>query len=100
MRGQVAIFLSAATVLADDWREWCRVVGRSADEAVFGQAITVATEFACGRQLSADPDLADAIEIEAPEEPAGGAGFSAAQDCWICLDTAVRGATEGYDAAS
>jgi hypothetical protein len=99
-RGQVAIFLTAAVVLAEDWQEWCRAAGRVPDDAVFARAITVATDFACGRPVSASSELASAIESAVPDEPSDVPGFTAAQDCWICLDTAVQGATHGDDAAS
>ncbi|MFI8524583.1 hypothetical protein ACIGB8_09060 [Promicromonospora sukumoe] len=97
--GQVVLFLAAAQVFAGSRREWLAAKGVASDDAVFEQALESARDLAHGR--AATPSAAFLVELEeaAFGEMRDGAP-TIVQDCWICLDTAVRGPVEGYDMSS
>lgn len=44
-------------------------------------------------------EILDEIEASTPTDSGANLWFTAAQDCWICLDTAVRGARGEFDPA-
>jgi hypothetical protein len=49
--------------------------------------------------LRPDADLLPQIETATPADPSDLPAFTVAQDCWICLATAVRSCLEAYDPA-
>ncbi|WP_460708002.1 hypothetical protein [Myceligenerans halotolerans] len=99
-RGQVALFLTAAAVLADSRRDWLQTQHRVSEDAVFEDALAKAADFASGRLDSVPPRVISAIETAVMSELSEDGASTTVQDCWICLDTALRGPTEGYDMAS
>lgn len=99
-RAQVALFVSAALATEARWREWALAANTMHHVDLFDRAAGLATGFAIART----PDLPRAIlsEVEAavPSDPSDVPGFTAAQDCWICLDTAIRSALGEFDPAA
>lgn len=98
LRAQVALFLSASEVLAESWREWSAAANRTVDLDTFDRGVAEAAAFASGDE-SVSRDVLAAVEASTPSEPSDVRGFTAAQDCWICLDTALRGALGDFDPA-
>lgn len=94
--GQVALFLAAARVFADGRREWLSAEGAASND-IFDQALAGARDLANGMAVSATL-LAEVEEAAIAEMPNGAPTI--VQDCWICLDTAIRGPVEGYDMSS
>lgn len=97
-RAQVALFLSASEALAESWREWSAAANRPVDLDTFDRGAAAAAAFASGDE-SVSRDVLAAVEASTPSEPSDVRGFTAAQDCWICLDTALRGALGDFDPA-
>lgn len=100
LRNQVAVYIGAARALEPGYRAWRDQSGSpSPDESrLFDYAIRLATAFAVAG--AAPPaELLESLEVSTPSEPTDVPGFTTAQDCWICLDTAVRAAVSDYDPA-
>lgn len=98
-RGQVILFSTAAHVLAERRREWLQTDGANSSDVVFEQALEGARNFAYGRTSSASNSLLVEVESAAVNELSNGAP-TVVQDCWICIDTAIRGPVAGYDMSS
>ncbi|MBT2500167.1 hypothetical protein J7E25_13825 [Agromyces sp. ISL-38] len=54
-------------------------------------------QFAVDSTATVDPGALEAVEAETPSEPTDAEMFTAAQDCWICVDTALRSALGEFD---
>lgn len=99
MPAQVGLYVAAGRALAKSYLEWRRAVGENPAVAILNDAVEAAEEFALGVTSSMDLDLLRAIEAETPDEPTDTELFTAAQDCWICIDTAVRSALGEFNPA-
>ncbi|WP_225997521.1 hypothetical protein, partial [Myceligenerans pegani] len=69
-------------------------------DGVFEESLAAAADFACGRLSSIPRQLVSAIETVVMSELSEEGASTTVQDCCICLDSAVRGPSEGYDMAS
>lgn len=89
-RAQVALLACASKVLMPQYVEWCvRSGARNQSELLCG-ALDTATRFATGTIGAPSQSLLDAVEATTPSEPTDIPGFTAAQDCWISADSAIR----------
>lgn len=100
LRNQVAVYVGAARALAPGYRAWRDLTGSASpdDSRLFDSATHLATVFAV-EGAAPPPELLDRLEMSTPSEPTDVPGFTTAQDCWICLDTALRAAVSDYDPA-
>lgn len=95
---QGAFFIAAAWALDPEWRRWSSASGVPLVDDVFDAGVRAAT----AGVLHGAPvhrGVLAAVERSTPFESADVGGFTAAQDCWICLDTALRGALGEFDPA-
>ncbi|WBB52451.1 hypothetical protein [Verrucosispora sp. WMMD573] len=99
LRGKVALFGSAAYVLAPRYFDWCTAAGLSSDQALLDRALDYARQVALGNQVAGGRELLGSIEAVTPSEPTDVTWFTAAQDCWVCIDTAIRAVVDDFDAA-
>lgn len=100
LRAQVALFASGAEVLAPRYQVWVTGTGGAApDEGdLLGRAIALARRFAAGDESATSPELLQQVEESTPGDPTDVEWFAAAQDCWICADTALRAAQHEFEA--
>lgn len=98
MHAQGALFIAAARALEPEWRRWSSASGVPLAEDVFHAGVRAATAWVL-HDAPIDPGVLAAVERSTPFEPTDVGGFTPAQDCWICLDTALRGALGEFDPA-
>lgn len=91
VRHQVAFFIAAARALEPGYRAWRQQAGPGGVEEseIFEAALRRATEFAISGSAP-PPDLLNRFAACTPSEPTEDPFLTAAQDCWICLDTAIQ----------
>jgi|GEM_PF-4900344 len=98
MEAQAALFLGASRALAESWREWSAAAGLDPATVVYDRGVAAASAFASGGE-PVSPDLKAEVEASMPSEPTPFAGFTAALNCWICLDVALGASTGNRDPA-
>lgn len=99
---QVAVLSCASRVLRPRYLEWSRDSGVDDQSELLSEALDAATQYATLRAGSPSQPLLAAVGRVIPAEPTDVPGFTAAQDCWICVDSALRvalGQFEAKDAA-
>lgn len=95
VRGRIAFYTAAARALYPGYEMWATASGVSS--SLFDQALRLASAHAIGRgDRQASVDLLAAMDSTAPE----GDSATVAQDAWICVDIALRIATEDYPSES
>jgi hypothetical protein len=95
---QVAVFMTAAELLHSRWQRWAVARGVVAQQE-FDECVATVRAFIEGGQLPLGSDLLlERVQSVAPSESTDTIDFTAAQDCWICLDTALRSSLDRYDA--
>jgi len=98
MKAQAALFLGASLALAESWREWSAAAGLDPATGVYDRAVAAASAFAGGGE-PVSPDLLAEVEAFTPSDHSDIPGFTVAQDCWICLDVALRASAADRDPA-
>jgi hypothetical protein len=93
-----ALFLGASLGLSESWREWSAAAGLDPAADVYDRAVAAASAFASGGE-PVSRDLLEEVEASTPSEPSDRPGFIATQDCWICLDVALRASSGERDPA-
>ena len=90
-RAVVGLFWSCAMALQPEYQEWATVRNVRTDR-ILREALTAARQFAAhGREPAGCRRLLDALEASAPAgESPDVVSATAAQDCWICADIAIR----------
>lgn len=96
---QVALYAAAGRALTPSYLDWSQAVGQEPANTVLDLAIRSAQRFAMESAREIEPVVLDAIEAATPSEPTDSHLFTAAQDCWICVDTAVRASLGEFDPA-
>lgn len=92
LRPQVALFAVAAEVLTPRYLDWVT----AADSMVLSEirlldrAVAEAKKFAASESSTVSRGLLQALEAAVPADRSDADWFTAAQDCWICADTALR----------
>lgn len=99
LHAQVALFASVAQALSAAYRSWSEQSGSRFNGEVLDQAIESAMAFAVGESAIVDPLLLASVEANAPSGSSDAALYTAAQDCWIAADTALRGGLREFDPA-
>lgn len=89
LEAQVALFVCSAEALAESWVKWAEVANVTVERALFDEAVRAARAFSLDGE-GVDPELLYAVERETPATHFDTPGFTVAQDCWVCLDTALR----------
>jgi hypothetical protein len=98
-RDRCLLFLSASRALSNGHDRWADAAGRP-DRIVERSALTAEAEKFILRGEVPEPGLLlDRIALNVPGEPTDVPEFTSGQDCWICLDTSVRGMVGGYSPA-
>ncbi len=90
-RAMSALFLVCGRALLGTYEGWAGSVG-GVGHGLLEQADDAAARFAMGGEADGDLSLLlDSMAGFTPEaDSANGVSATAAQDCWICFDTAVR----------
>lgn len=99
VRSQIALFLGAGVALAEPWAAWAAAAGVAPDHRLLDRVRGAVESHLAGDGQALSPGLLAEIEAATPAEPTDVPGFTAAQDCWVCVDTAVRAGLGGFDAA-
>jgi hypothetical protein len=81
------------------YRAWSRRAESPFHGDVLARAIEQAISFATGEAPTIEASLLRAVEASTPGDPSGSESFTAAQDCWILADTALRVGLGEFDAA-
>ena len=90
IRSQVALFGCAAEALAPRYFDWCTDSETGPEVEIFTAALADMRLLALGSHALPGRTMLEAIELAAPGEPSDSEWFTAAQDSWICLDSALR----------
>lgn len=101
VRSAVGLFWAGSVALTRDYVQWCSAVPADPEIERLAEAQVAAREIALGRGPASAVLLAE-VESRVPSGPSDVAGFTAAQDCWICVDSALRlalGRLEAEDGA-
>lgn len=91
-RSQVLLLAAASRVLFPRYQEWHIEAGQpDSTLMLLVDSIAAAEHFATGvaGRPAIETLIAD-LEQDAPSEPTDVASFTAAQDCWILADSAIR----------
>lgn len=89
---QAALFLAGARALDAGRRAWASAAGRGDRDDVFDAGCSAAEAAVRRPGTAVDPTLLAAVDATTPHGPTDVDGFTAAQDCWICLGTALTAA--------
>jgi hypothetical protein len=89
-RAQVAVLLCASKVLMPEYLDWIVRSGTDDQSDLLREALEVVTRFAVGTAVPHREGLMDSVEEATPGDSSDVSGFTAAQDCWICADSALR----------
>jgi hypothetical protein len=95
---QVALLACAAEVLMPRYLDWCTTSEIALQDELLRRAIENAKAFATGGSGTPSKSLLKTLEAATPSEPSDRPWFTAAQDCWICADSAIRVAVKEMDA--
>lgn len=96
---QVALLACAAEALIPRYLDWCADAGVSRQDELLRGAVEHARGVALGTVKQPSRSLLMSVEAGIPSEPSDRAWFTAAQDCWMCADSALRVALHEYDAS-
>lgn len=91
-QAQVALFAAAADVLRPRYVDWVDAADGAVEDQsdLLDRAVVAALRFAAGDGDAPTTALLGQLEAATPSEPFDVPWATAAQDCWICADTAVR----------
>jgi hypothetical protein len=94
-RAVAALFAACADALLPEYRRWAAHVGESA-EPLADRVLTAARDFATTGTAAPDAGtiLAAVEEATPPGDAPDDYSSTAAQDCWICVDLAIRVVTD------
>lgn len=90
-RALVGLFWSCATALQPEYQEWAARSNAGTDR-ILSEALAAAHQFAAyDREPAGQEELLHALEVSVPAgESPDALSATAAQDCWICADVAIR----------
>lgn len=97
---QVALFLSAGLALSESWTAWATASNLAPDHRLLDRVREAVESHLADGSDALPAGLLAEIEAATPSEPTEIPGFTAAQDCWICIDTSVRAGLGEFDAAN
>lgn len=100
LRAQVALLAAGAEVLTPRYGDWLAgAAGAAPDQRdLLGRAVAEGRRLAAGASADGAGDLLAQVEEATPGDPTDVDWFTAAQDCWICADSALRAARGEADA--
>jgi hypothetical protein len=96
---QCAVFLAASHALRTAHNQWATAAGKQELIDQLTTALRSSEQVLLSRDRRPEA-LLSYLEASTPAAPTDVAGFTAAQDCWICLDTSVRGMGSDFEPAS
>lgn len=97
-RAQALLFAAAAEVLSRRRSEWLEGAVSVPRGDTFDRALAAVKRVALGQRESASVELIEEVEAAAFDELSN-EGPTVVQDCWICLDSALRGLVLGESMA-
>jgi hypothetical protein len=89
-QAQVALLACASRALMPQYVDWCARSGARDRSGLLRRALDTAMHFATGSIAEPSGSLLKDLEAATPSGPTDIPGFTAAQDCWISADSAIR----------
>jgi hypothetical protein len=90
LQAQVALLACGSIALMPQYLDWCARSGARDQSELLRGALDAASQFVTGDIAVPPESLLGAMEAATPSGPTDVPGFTAAQDCWICADSAIR----------